>query len=340
MESFLIFLLILLGIDRDISEMDKIKKIIIPLIAGIGDAVIFTSCLRQLDKIFQNAEITILTNHRTHELLNDTYPHMKFVEFQSFLKLYRLRNNYDLMISPLRKIKHYLMAFVIHPRCLIGYNFSLSIKRGESHIVRANRILNQLGCESFMTPMIQLSETTKDMSFDLIKNTVHDPSKDLVSLIVGGRWASRTYPPSRYKCLTDILINQYDVDILLIGSSSGMGKYIAEGIKRVYNFVGRTSIKEVIGLIYHSDFVIGPNGGLLNISMTLNKPIIGLFGPVNPDTMIMDKYLDHVLFIENCKYQPCYNEEHEPLCPYDKVYCMEIGIEDIVNKFDKVYSMK
>ena len=340
LELFFLFLLIFSGKDKDISKNEKIKEIIIPLTAGIGDAVIFTSCLQQLNNIFLKARITILTTNRTHDVLNDTYPFWKFIKPSSLLKSFKFRNSFDLMILPSRILTNYLFALIINPKYLIGYNYSLTAKKGESHIVRANRILHQLGFNGFNDPLIKVAKTTINKSNSFFEKKAKDFSKTIVSLIVGGRWKSKTYSPLKYRILIVELLKKYDVNIFLIGNDEKMGKFIAEDRKEVYNFANNTSIQEAMGIIYHSDLIIGPDGGLLNIAIALNKPIIGLFGSVDPTQIVPKKYINQVLFVNNCKYQPCYNEEHEPICPYPEPFCMDIEIEDILSKTDKILPEK
>ena len=48
----------------------------------------------------------------------------------------------------------------------------------------------------------------------------------------------------------------------------------------------------------------------------------------------------YVLYSNNCKFQPCFNEEHKPLCPYEKIRCMNFHIEDILSKIDEILSTK
>ena len=340
LESLFLFILSVIRIEKTVSDKQCIKKILIPLFAGVGDAIIFTACLEKLSNIFPNVMITLLTNERTHSVLESTYPRIDFIQLQSFFGLFRLRNKFDLMLSPGRNMRNYVVAMVTHPEYLIGYNYSLIIQKGESHIARLNRIVRQLGGSDILSPVLRISQSEKDKAFNIIKNIVDGGEKDVVCFIIGGRWETKVYSPSRYRFLAEQLINKYNVDIFLIGTQHEVGEVIADGNKRVHNLAGRTTIKEAMGLILHSRFVVGPDGGLLNIAMALNKPIVGLFGPVDPIAIVQFEYLDSILYLKNCEYQPCYNEEHEPICPYENAICMEFAVDDIIDKVDRIFSKR
>ncbi|MBN2031115.1 glycosyltransferase family 9 protein [bacterium] len=237
-------------------------------------------------------------------------------------------------------MRHYLLALWIHPKYMIGYNYSLLIENGESHILRANKILNQLGYHHFNSPMISLSQETIDKSFQLIKDHINPLSRNPIALIIGGRWESKTYPAEKYRELAEKLIEKYDLDIVLLGTDFEMGNTIANGKKKIQNLTGVTTIQEVMGLIYQSRLVIGPDSGLLNMAIAMDKPIVGLFGPVDPHTIVPDKYLNCVLYQNKCELQPCFNEEYQPQCPYEKIPCMDFRVEDIISKVDEILSLK
>ena len=340
LELFFLFIFKVFNIKKKIIDEKKIERILIPLFAGVGDAIISSACLEQLDKIFPNAQTTILTNERTHTVLESTYPRIEFIQLQSFFGLFRLRKKIDLMLSPGRNMRNYIIAMLTLPGYLIGYNYSLKLKKSESHFTRLNRIVKQLDGSAVVKPVLRLSQTDIDRGSNLIKTVVKNGSENVVSFIVGGRWRTKVYPPISYQSLAERVIDKYDVDVLLIGTQHEIGKYIAGGNKRVHNLAGKTTIREVMGLIFHSWLVIGPDGGLLNIAMALNKPIVGLFGPVDPAAIVPFEYLDSILYLKNCEHQPCYKEEHEPVCPYEDAICMEFAVDDIMDKANRILSKK
>ncbi len=340
-ERFLLFLIFVFQRNKKIIEKKDIHRIIIPLISGMGDAVIFTCCLQELQNLFPDTKINIITTDRTQDVLDDTFPDIKFTKLNSYYKLFKLRYKYDLMISPSRNIRHYLIALIIRPKYLIGYNYTLFHKEKKSHIERANEILHQLGGQNQNIPIIKISQQKIEMSLRFIKKNIkYVSSKQLISFIIGGQWKSKIYPAEKYRQLAEILIKKYDSDIVLLGTDPDTGDKIAMGKKKIHNLAGKTFIQEVMGIIHLSQLIIGPDGGLLNIAMAMNKPIVGLFGPVDPHTIVSDKHLNNILYQKKCEFQPCYNEEYQPRCPFDQIRCMNHPVEDILGKIEAILSKK
>ncbi|MBN2011724.1 glycosyltransferase family 9 protein [candidate division KSB1 bacterium] len=318
-------------------HFDKIRKIVVPLFSGIGDAVILTTCLQQLDRLFPDAEITVVETKRTQGILHDTFPKMRFISISSLTDLKKYKREFDLMLSPSRNIDHYRAALILKPTYLVGYNYSLRIRKRESHIHRSNRLLHQLGHKGSNVPVLKLSKQSIEHGNELIQSRIGNDSIRKIALVVGGRWPSKIYPADYYKELISVVLKKSkDVIFLLIGSSVANGEEVGGENPKVVNFSGSISLQETMGIIYRSDLVIAPDGGLLNIAIALNKPIIGLFGAVDPNTIVPEKYLNDVLFINNCPFQPCYNEEHEPLCKMERPFCIEIPAATLIKKVEKL----
>ena len=336
-ETVLIFVILKHNIRKAGFRPAEIHNVLIPLMHGIGDVIIFTACLHRLRSIFPNANYYALVTNRTNGVLEDTFADdFTFIRFESFKRLRPFRRKFDIMIAPSRNINHYLIALIIKPNYLVGYNYSIHIRKNESHIWRANRLLHELGDDEVTaTPSIRISDETMEKTHQMLSTMIKDMSKKLVSIIAGGRWYTKTYSSERYRILIERLLKEYKINVALIGTNSDIGSHINH-TDSVYNFVDQTSIKDVMGIIAHSELVIGPDGGLLNIAMGLKKPIVGLFGPVNPETIVPDHYRNSVLFNKRCKYQPCYNEEAEPPCVYERAYCMDIEVDDIIKKIDEM----
>ena len=103
-ENVLCLLLHYISKIRNINANQNFKSIIIPLMHGLGDAIIFSTCLRELLSIFPEAKITCITTVRTMNVLSNDFNSINFMRISSIFQLRRLRNQYDLIILPARKI--------------------------------------------------------------------------------------------------------------------------------------------------------------------------------------------------------------------------------------------
>ena len=116
-----------------------------------------------------------------------------------------------------------------------------------------------------------------------------------------------------------------------------MGEEIAAGREGIINLCGRTTVLEVMQYIALSDLVIGPDGGLIHLAIAQNVPFIALFSSVDPATVIPERHLGSVIRQMNCRLQPCYNEEHEPYCPFKHPVCIDIDPQLIIEKIEREY---
>ncbi len=328
----MILLLNVAGINSQVKPDTSIRHILIPILAGLGDGIIATALLRRLPELFPDVRITLVTAARTGELLEYQFPEFTFLAAPSTQQLRRLRKTVDLMILPARNMRHYRMAWQSRPGILIGYNYSMQIRHHESHIERSNRILQSLGDKCGSEPRLVLYPKDREEACRFLENTGIDPENPIVCFVNGGRWRSKRYDPNRFRVLAEKIISRWKSTILLIGDDPTSADMIASDLNDVINLAGKTSSLEVMAIIELSDLVIGPDGGLINMAMALGTPVIGLFGPVDPQTIVSSSHIDQMIFQQDCENQPCYNEEHRPVCPDDEPRCMAVDPEVILQK--------
>lgn len=74
----------------------------------------------------------------------------------------------------------------------------------------------------------------------------------------------------------------------------------------VISLIGKTSLNEVMEIIYHSQFYIGLDSGLMHIAMALNKPTFTIFGASNHKLYAYDWIGEkHKIISLDLKCAPC-----------------------------------
>jgi heptosyltransferase-2 len=112
----------------------------------------------------------------------------------------------------------------------------------------------------------------------------------LVAFAPGAEFgAAKRWPASHFADLARAIIADYpDVRIAMLGSpkdkAAGEEVIAAAGsTANLINLAGATRLDEAIALIARADAVVANDSGLLHIASALNRPVVALYGPTDPD---------------------------------------------------------
>ena len=98
--------------------------------------------------------------------------------------------------------------------------------------------------------------------------------------------AERNWLPERYAAFADF-VQQQGRQIVLCGGPTEMERELGQQIEkhcqsRVSNFIGRTSLKQLLAVIKGADVVLAPDTGPTHMAVTVGTPVIGLYAHSNP----------------------------------------------------------
>lgn len=117
-----------------------------------------------------------------------------------------------------------------------------------------------------------------------------DPARPLVAFAPGAEFGgAKRWPARHFAGLGQaILANDPATQIALLGSPKDKEACaeVAAGMPAgaaVFNLAGVTSLAEAIALIAHTSAVVANDSGLLHIASALNRPVVALYGPTDPD---------------------------------------------------------
>lgn len=109
-------------------------------------------------------------------------------------------------------------------------------------------------------------------------------SRNFAVLFVGTRWQSKQWFSHQMAQCAEQLRREHGLDVVLLGSQEDRG--LAQEVKKVsaavINLVGRTTLREAIGIIQRSRLAIGPDTGLMHIAAAVRTPVISLWGATSP----------------------------------------------------------
>lgn len=98
--------------------------------------------------------------------------------------------------------------------------------------------------------------------------------------------SAKRWPAAHFAQLAKTILHAHpDAQIVLLGS--GKDKPVCEEIvaikPEVRDLAGITNLSEAIALIARADAMVSNDSGLLHIASALNRPVVAIYGPTDPD---------------------------------------------------------
>ena len=290
------------------------SKILIVLIAGIGDLILASKAIRAVRNSNPESEIYLLTSTEAAPIAAN-YPYIDTVHSFPIREL-RKKKRYLLdilgIVRDLRKkdfalvlnmfrvtsftgaMKMGLLFSLLKARSKIGHDrygfgwfLTQKVPAGTfegSHIVdamheialRAGGVADGHGIEVFWDPGIV---SKWDASF-----AAH-AGKILVGINPGGDRENRRWAPERFASVAQKITEQFDAQIVLLGgpSEKNIARSIANSIPaEVSNLSGELFIDELPYVISRLDLLITNDSGPMHIAAATRTPLVAMFGPGDP----------------------------------------------------------
>ena len=116
------------------------------------------------------------------------------------------------------------------------------------------------------------------------------PDQPLVAFAPGAEFGgAKRWPAAHFAALARAIVAQHPAtQIVLLGSPKdravcdAVAADAGEGV-RIHNLAGATSLAEAIALIARAAAMVSNDSGLLHIASALNRPVVALYGPTDPD---------------------------------------------------------
>ncbi len=294
------------------------KRILVVLIAGIGDLVLASKALRAIRNGFPEAEIHLLTS-------TDAAPLAKHYDFLSQVWAFPIR---ELRVSKLhllgilrilkvlRKISFQEAVNLYHIGSTAG-----AFKMGALFLfLRATEKTGHdaHGFGSFLTRTVpsdffqkrHFADSMAELAMfaggipdekgvevfwdsgcenkwaDLIKGKTIN--RLLIGINPGGDRKNKRWEPRRYAAVADRLTDCFDATILLFGGpgEEGIAREVHGNMKcEAKDLSGKLSLDDLAYLISRLDLLVTNDSAPMHIGAATRTPLIALFGPENPASM-------------------------------------------------------
>ena len=159
------------------------------------------------------------------------------------------------------------------------------------------------------------------------------PGKPLVVFAPGAEFGSaKRWPTAHFAALAREIVHENPgTQIALLGSPKDrdvceeiVALALADSV-RVTNLAGATKLDEAVALIASADGVVSNDSGLLHIASALNRPVVAIYGPTDPDHAPPFSDMAKSLSLR-LECSPCRQRE----CPLGHHACMRDLTSDMV----------
>lgn len=358
----IIFLPILFKKKEEI-EPDGIKEILVIRTAYIGDVVMTLPLLKPLRERFKKARISFLTSTKAKDVLENNpyvdeiitydpfwfYPSKKG-EYTGFIRELK-KKRFDLVIEARGDIRDImLLAWPLRAR----YRVSYGVGGGSfllTHVVPHEKINHRvdyhldiarfLGCKvSDVEWRIYLTDDEKKRVEEFLGRKNIDLKKPIIAIHPGSRKELKCWSPEGFAETGDYLSEQgYTViltgapdEVDLVNKVAGMMK------KRPVVLAGKTSLRELAGVIGRCSLFICNDSSPMHIAAAMKIPTVAIFGPSK--SIETGPYGKGQIVVE--KDFPCRYTCDEDVCNFkNHNQCIkDISVEDVISAVKKVQSKR
>ncbi|MGB8951897.1 MAG: lipopolysaccharide heptosyltransferase II [Candidatus Aminicenantales bacterium] len=324
-------------------------KVIIRVPNWIGDAVLSLPAIESLKKGFPQAQIWLagrewakdlftpndfnasvipLSETNNIKLLKDTSERLKTFGFDAGLLL---PNSFSsALLFYLAKIPERWGYSSDGRRLFLTKSVPRQSQENSLHQVHYYlNLLKGLGLPT-VSPEIKISVSAeeKEAARQKLAALGCDLKKPLVILNPGAAYGSaKRWPPFKFAEIAALLQEKRNAEPLFIGSSEEMGltQSIISKMKILpKSLVGKTSLRELLGVISQSALFLSNDSGPVHIANALRTPVVAIFGPTNP-RITGPFHQPAVVIQKETACSPCRYRD----CPYDHRCMMGISSEEV-----------
>lgn len=341
------------------------KKILVIRYRFIGDTVLTVPFLRNLRKACPDAQIDMLVGPVSGDVLKDcpyidnliffdtTRKHKyentleKRKNFFDYVMLLR-QNKYDKAYVLKRSFSSAALAFLAGIKERVGFDtenrgFLLTKKVPyvkDSHEVEC--FLDVLRADNVPVADSHLENFISPESEEKIANILKDydlsyKQKVLIHATSGN--VNKQWPSENFAKVIEYLVNEKNTQVFFTGTAKDSEVYdeilslIPSELKiKPINLCGKLSIQDSTALINKTDFMAGSDSGTLHIAASLNIPVIGIYGPMNPKKWITRGEIHRPVYLD----MPCIPCDLRGKCDKNYACIKDIAPERIIEEAELI----
>jgi heptosyltransferase-2 len=283
----------------------------------VGDAVMTVPALREIRRVFPDAQLTLATRSWAKglfagaEFIDELLVH-DGTGLRSAVQQVRewRKRDFDLAVLFPNSLETALVASLARVPLRIGYAtegrqkllthpLALPEWRSSKHeVFYYLQIVAELEWfikheQTFLGTQpdgsLNISTGRKTAARDFLrKHGIANSDGALVALCPGSiNSRAKRWPAERYAALGDRLINELQAEVILIGSAAevDVSREVSRQMRRQpVVLTGHTDLSELVAILSQVDLLITNDTGPAHIASALGRPTLVIFGPTNPLT--------------------------------------------------------
>jgi ADP-heptose:LPS heptosyltransferase len=159
--------------------------------------------------------------------------------------------------------------------------------------------------------------------------------RPLIVINIGPTWPVRMWALEKWQKLVDAMHTQCDAVVVQLSAPQSLGVHQFHGLSGARSLFDVKETEEIVALIAAADLLVAIDSGPIHIAGAVGTPVVGLFGPVNPNFRLPADSPAVGLF----KEMPClFCHNKTPIrhwvtgCPND-IQCMkQIEVDTVLNE--------
>lgn len=281
-----------------------IRQIVVRSPNWVGDAVMSLPVLSGLQRLFPQAQITMLAARRVAGLFEGqpgvaeivTYPYGR----GKFQVLWGLRGRFDLGLALPNSLESALGLWLLGVPVRVGYNadarrpFLNVAVTGRRSLAGLHLVYYYLGVLSALGELAALAPPALHLAAPeiaaaaalLAAAPLNGATGPWVGLSPGAAYGpAKRWPPERVAALGAELHREYQARLVLLGGPPE--RPVADRIKEllgcpVLDLVGRTELRQVLAVLSLLKVLVTNDSGLMHAAAALGVPLVAIFGSTDP----------------------------------------------------------
>jgi len=278
------------------------QSICILRLSAIGDVCNCVAAVQAIQRRWPQAKITWVIGKVEAMLLKDL-PGVEFVIFDKSAGLQGYKDlkatlkgqKFDILLQMQVALRASLASLCIKAKYKVGFDKKRA-KEGQwlfgsrriqpqnnPHVLDGFMAFAEVVGVSDLTPQWQMPLAISDENWAL--SQLNSEKRTLIISPAASK-AERNWHSEGYAKMADYAAKK-GWDVVLCGGPAELdvtlGQEIEANCESVpKNLIGKTSLKQMLGLIKHADIVLAPDTGPAHMATTVGTPVIGLYAHSNP----------------------------------------------------------